>query len=64
MGWPAPRVALGPVRIIKADIVGADHVRVIAAGDDGQSIKAIAFRASDTEIRRFLLHRSKNRKFS
>ena len=63
MGWPAPRVALGPVRIIKADIVGADHVRVIAAGDDGQSIKAIAFRASDTEIGQTLLHRSKNRKF-
>lgn len=27
MGWPAPRVAAGPMRVIKADIVGQNHVR-------------------------------------
>ena len=26
-GWPAPRVAAGPVRIVKADVVGNGHVR-------------------------------------
>ncbi|MFL0356759.1 single-stranded-DNA-specific exonuclease RecJ [Erythrobacter sp. GH1-10] len=63
VGWPAPRVAVGPVRIVKADIVGKDHLRVIAAGDDGRSFKGIAFRAAETEMAQTLLHRSKGRRF-
>ncbi|KEO91288.1 recombinase RecJ [Erythrobacter longus] len=63
VGWPAPRVAVGPVRIIKADIVGKDHLRIIAAGADGKSFKAIAFRAADTEMAQTLLHRSASRRF-
>ena len=63
VGWPGPRVAVGPLRIIKADIVGKDHLRVIAAGDDGRSFKAIAFRAAETEMAQTLLHRSQGRKF-
>jgi single-stranded-DNA-specific exonuclease len=27
MGWPGPRIAVGPVRMVKADIVGKDHLR-------------------------------------
>lgn len=50
MGWPAPRIATGPVRIIEASIVGGDHVRAIVAGDDGRSLKTIAFRAADTPL--------------
>ena len=63
VGWPAPRVAVGPVRIIKADIVGKDHLRVIASGADGRSFKAIAFRAAETEMAQTLIHRSKGRQF-
>ncbi|MEL6530236.1 MAG: single-stranded-DNA-specific exonuclease RecJ [Pseudomonadota bacterium] len=63
VGWPAPRVAVGPVRIIKADIVGKDHLRVIAGGNDGRSFKGIAFRAADTEMAQTLLHRSAGRLF-
>jgi len=63
VGWPAPRVAVGPVRVIKADIVGKDHLRVIAGGDDGRSFKAIAFRAGETEMGQTLLHRSAGRRF-
>src|SRR3546814_2162602 len=33
-GWPAPRVATGPVRIAESGVVGTDHVRLIVAGDD------------------------------
>ncbi|MGE5952869.1 MAG: single-stranded-DNA-specific exonuclease RecJ, partial [Qipengyuania vulgaris] len=44
VGWPGPRVAVGPVRLVKCDIVGNDHVRIIASGDDGKSFKGIAFR--------------------
>lgn len=54
-GWPAPRVALGPVRVIKADIVGADHVRAIVSGADGGSLKAVAFRQAGTELGQALL---------
>ncbi len=63
IGWPGPRVAVGPVRIIKADIVGKDHLRVIAAGDDGRSLKAIAFRAAETEMAQTLIHRSHGKRF-
>lgn len=63
VGWPAPRIAVGPVRIIKADIVGKDHLRLIASGMDGRSFKAIAFRAGETEMAQTLLHRSSGRRF-
>ena len=54
-GWPAPRVAAGPVRIIRADIVGQGHVRAVVAGKDGRSIKTIAFRAGDSPLGQALL---------
>ncbi|MEE4288127.1 MAG: single-stranded-DNA-specific exonuclease RecJ [Erythrobacter sp.] len=63
VGWPAPRIAVGPVRIVKADIVGKDHLRVIASGADQRSFKAIAFRAAETEMAQTLLHRSQGRRF-
>ncbi|MET0270352.1 MAG: single-stranded-DNA-specific exonuclease RecJ, partial [Sphingomonas sp.] len=40
-GWPAPRVVAGPVRVIRADVVGTGHVRAVVAGEDGRSIKTI-----------------------
>ena len=55
-GWPAPRLAAGPVRILKADIVGSGgHVRLLVSGDDGRSLKAIAFRAAETPLGATLL---------
>jgi len=63
VGWPAPRIAVGPVRIVKADIVGKDHLRLIAGGNDGKSFKAIAFRAAESELGQTLLHRSQGRRF-
>ena len=54
-GWPAPRIAAGAVRVIKADIVGQGHVRAVVAGRDGRSIKGIAFRAADSELGQALL---------
>src|SRR3569623_359312 len=55
-GWPGPRIALGPVRLVKADLVGTDHVRLIASGNDGASFKALAFRAAASELGQALLH--------
>jgi single-stranded-DNA-specific exonuclease len=61
VGWPGPRVAVGPVRLVKCDLVGADHVRMVAAGADGRSFKAIAFRAAQSEMGQALLHGSRGR---
>ena len=55
MGWPAPRVAAGPFRVIRADLVGTNHVRAIVAGPDGRSLKAMAFRHADTALGQALL---------
>jgi single-stranded-DNA-specific exonuclease len=62
MGWPGPRVAVGPVRLVKADLVGTDHVRLIARGEDGASFKAIAFRAAESPMGQALLHGSQGRR--
>lgn len=62
IGWPGPRVAVGPVRLVKADIVGSDHVRLIASGEDGARFKAIAFRAAESEMGQALLHGARNRR--
>lgn len=62
MGWPAPRIITGPVRIVKCDIVGKDHLRMIVSGDDGGSIKTIAFRAAESTLGQTLLAAPKGRK--
>jgi single-stranded-DNA-specific exonuclease len=54
-GWPAPRVAAGPARLLRPGIVGNGHVRAIACGDDGKSFKLIAFRAAETALGQALL---------
>lgn len=61
VGWPGPRVAVGPVRLVKADVVGKDHLRLIASGRDGRSFKAIAFRAAESELGQTLLHAAHGR---
>ena len=55
MGWPGPRLAIGPVHVVKIDRVGTDHVRLVAGSRDGGSIKAIAFRIADTDFGQALL---------
>ncbi len=62
VGWPAPRVAVGPVRLVKADVVGNDHVRMIVQGNDGASFKAMAFRAAQSELGQVLLHGTRDRR--
>jgi single-stranded-DNA-specific exonuclease len=54
-GWPSPRVAAGPVRIVKVDVVGNGHVRAVVAGEDGRSIKTIAFRQAHSPLGQALL---------
>jgi len=54
-GWPSPRVAAGPVRLLKTGIVGEGHVRGLGCGDDGRSFKWIAFRSAATPLGEALL---------
>ncbi len=63
MGWPGPRIVTGPLRVVKCDIVGKDHVRAIVAGDDGRSFKAMAFRQGETALGQMLLHGGAGRKY-
>lgn len=62
VGWPGPRVAVGPVRLVSADVVGSEHLRVIAAGEDGRSFKAIAFRSATSILGQTLLSGAKGRR--
>ncbi len=54
-GWPSPRVAAGPVRLLRTGIVGDGHVRGLGCGDDGKSFKWIAFRSAETALGQALL---------
>jgi single-stranded-DNA-specific exonuclease len=54
-GWPGPRVAAGPARLVRTGIVGDGHVRGLACGDDGKSFKWIAFRSAATDLGQALL---------
>jgi single-stranded-DNA-specific exonuclease len=57
-GNPEPRFAVPSVRVVHADIVGKGHVRCTLAGEDGSRLKAIAFRAADSDLGRGLLDRA------
>ena len=61
-GWPGPRVAAGPVAIVKADVVGSGHLRLVCAGDDGRRVKAIAFRMAEGPLGEAMLAAPSHRK--
>ncbi|MGH6719280.1 MAG: single-stranded-DNA-specific exonuclease RecJ [Alphaproteobacteria bacterium] len=56
-GNAEPRFAVADCRIVRADVVGADHVRCIAAGVRGGRLKAVAFRKAATAVGSALLER-------
>ena len=62
MGWPQPRIVAGPVRVVKADVVGNGHVRAIVTGDGGGTLKTVAFRQADTLLGQALLGAPPHRK--
>ena len=57
--WPSPRVAVGPVRLLKCDPVGRTepktHLRFVASGPDGGRVEGIAFRALEGELGQMLM---------
>ena len=62
-GWPSPKVAAGPARLLKPTIVGNGHVRGLACGDDGKSFKWIAFRSAASELGQALLSSPPDRRW-
>ncbi|MCM8558454.1 single-stranded-DNA-specific exonuclease RecJ [Sphingomicrobium sediminis] len=62
-GWPAPRIAVGPARLVQPGVVGNGHVRFRAVGEDGMGFKGIAFRAADTEFGQAMLAATPDRRF-
>ena len=54
-GWPAPRVVAGPAKVIKADVVGSGHIRLLVSGEDGRRVKAVGFRMADQPVGHALL---------
>ncbi len=54
-GNARPRFAFAGVRVVKSDIVGADHVRCfVTSAGGGKRLKSIAFRAAGTALGRAL----------
>jgi single-stranded-DNA-specific exonuclease len=56
-GNAEPRFVLPAARVVKSDVVGADHVRCIVSGEGGGSLKAIAFRCLEEPLGQALLAR-------
>jgi len=56
-GNAQPRFAMPAVRVVKADVVGRNHVRCILGGADGGRLKGIAFRALESALGTALLRR-------
>ena len=62
-GWPSPKLAAGPARLMRVGIVGNGHVRGIACGEDGKSFKWIAFRSAETALGEALLSSPANQRW-
>jgi len=57
-GNPRPRFAFPAAQVIRAEVVGADHVRCFLFSQSaGVRLKAIAFRSAGTELGKALLER-------
>jgi len=54
-GHPEPRFAVPAARVVKAEVVGGEHVRAILSGGDGGRLTGIAFRVADTALGQALL---------
>ncbi len=54
-GNAEPRLMLKNVHIKKSALFGSGHVRCFLSGDNGASLKAMAFRVADTELGKELL---------
>ncbi len=54
-GNPEPRFAVTDLRVVRGEVVGEGHVRLLLAGNSGARLKAIAFRSADGPLGQALL---------
>jgi single-stranded-DNA-specific exonuclease len=54
-GNPEPRFAVTDLRVVRGEVVGEGHVRLLLAGSSGMRLKAIAFRSADGPLGQALL---------
>jgi len=54
-GHPEPRFAIANAEVVKADLVGQNHVRVVLAGARGGRLKGIAFGVADSPLGQAML---------
>ena len=54
-GHPEPRFAIANADVVKADLVGQNHVRMVLAGPRGGRLKGIAFGVADSPLGQALL---------
>lgn len=55
-GNPSPRFIFENVRILKADVVGKDHIRCLLMDEGGERLSAISFRSLHSLLGETLLH--------
>ncbi len=54
-GNPEPRFAVSDLRVVRSEVVGEGHVRLLLVGNNGGRLKAIAFRSADGPLGQALL---------
>ena len=54
-GNQEPKIVIKNVRFKKSTIVGSAHIRCFLSSDNGGSLKAMAFRAADTDLGQIML---------
>ena len=54
-GHPEPRFAIANADVVKADLVGHNHVRMVLAGTRGGRLKGIAFGVADSPLGQAML---------
>ena len=58
-GNPEPKFVIEDVKTINGKIVGEKHVKSVLVGNDGSTIKCIAFNAVENDIGAYLLKKNK-----
>ena len=52
---PEPKIIIENVYFVNPFVIGSGHVRCLLADETGQKLKAIAFRATDTQVGKEIL---------
>ena len=59
-GNPEPKFIIENLKTINGKIVGENHIKSILIGEDGSTVKTIAFNAVDNDIGAYLLKKNNN----